>query len=242
MNYIGHLAFGIKALNILKKHNPSINEETFLTGCLAPDIARTDAFPKSVTHFRDNSPNLYKSPDLDKFLNKYGDRLHEDFVLGYYCHLYADKVFTDIFLFEAVTPLDKNYNPTCLQEKSVYIKNRKTNDIVDIRDKAKSTHLYSDYLKTTDFVGSYFNVPYKINFFVGNPNMDEIDYLKLGSMQDICSKYYNENTESIFSGDSETKFLDLDNYIRFISDQSENFANEVSNIFSISTSDFKSII
>lgn len=240
MNYIGHLAFGINALNILKQNNFSINEEVFLTGCLAPDIARTDLFPKSVTHFRDMSPNLYKAPDLDKFLSKYSHRLNDDFILGYFCHLYADNVFTNIFLFETAMPLDENYNPTYLKEESVYVKYAKTKDIYDIRNKTKSTTLYSDYHMLTYDVGKYFNIPFKINYSLSNPFMEEIDPSKLKLIQEQCEKYYNENTESIFSDNSQTKVLDKDKYINFIETYSEKFTNDLSNI--LLNNNYKSII
>ena len=242
MNYIGHLAFGINALNILKQNNVFINKENFLTGCLAPDIARTDLLPKSVTHFRDNCPNLYKSPDLNKFLSKYGNRLDEDFILGYFCHLYADNVFTKIFLFETAMPLDENFNPTYLKEKSVYVKNIKTNDVYDISNKTKSTHLYTDYSKLTHIVGNYFDIPYEINYSTKDPLMEEIDPCKLMSMQDKCIKFYNKNTESLFSDNSQTHFMDADKYIKFIEEQSTNFVNDLSKFFYNSNSDFKSII
>ncbi|MEG2712529.1 MAG: zinc dependent phospholipase C family protein [Clostridia bacterium] len=227
MNYTGHLAFGINALKFLKQNKIVSNENIFLTGCLAPDIARTDKKPKAVTHFRDKSPNFYTVPDLNRFISKYADRLDEDFVLGYLCHLYADKVFSNIFLPKTAPTLDVNLEPTLLFSDSVYIKNMKDCSIYKVTDYTSDTGLYADYSKLSDDVGKFFNVPFTYEYSTEDPNMEEIDSSKLLKIQEECIKYYNESTSTFYENNEDTQFIDKCKYINFIDKYSTYFASSL---------------
>lgn len=72
------------------------NSKKLLIGSIAPDIAKLTGSTKKESHFQDtDSDNL---PHLDRFLNKYGKYLSDDFVLGYYIHLYTDYLWFKYFV------------------------------------------------------------------------------------------------------------------------------------------------
>lgn len=175
MNYTGHIAFG---LEVYKRINKDIkNKDVFITGCVAPDIAIPDSFSKNQTHFREKSPYYFSAPDLNNFLDKYKSRLNEDFVLGYFCHLYADFVFSKYYMPSIAVPLDEYYNKFN-SVKAKYIFLEKNKNIIDAKLFSKMNPTYQDYAISDSHLIKEFNLPLDYNFSVEDPNMDEIDYHK----------------------------------------------------------------
>lgn len=74
----------------LKKDNDLI-----LLGSIAPDISKLIGWTKKKSHFIDDIPNV---PNLSLFLSSYKNYLNDDFVLGYYIHLYTDYLWVKTFL------------------------------------------------------------------------------------------------------------------------------------------------
>lgn len=70
------------------------NNKDILIGSIAPDISKHIGMTKLESHFEDENNDL---PNLDKFLLKYRKYLSDDFVLGYYIHLYTDYLWFKYF-------------------------------------------------------------------------------------------------------------------------------------------------
>lgn len=68
-------------------------QNAFLLGNIIPDAMERTA--KRNSHFWDEETfgRLNRIPNLDMFLKKYGDKLEDPFVLGYYTHLLLDNLF-----------------------------------------------------------------------------------------------------------------------------------------------------
>lgn len=87
-----HLCIAKKVNEIFKK-----NQKEFLLGSIAPDISKQIGKTKTESHFLDSEDT--NIPNLNKFLKKYKTSLkNNDFDLGYYCHLFADKIWFESFL------------------------------------------------------------------------------------------------------------------------------------------------
>lgn len=92
-------------INKVIKHN----KESILIGSIAPDISKSLGQSKLKSHFLDDIDN--DIPNIKKFLNKYKQKLNDDFVLGYYIHLYTDYLWFKYFIPEitneiVITKLD----------------------------------------------------------------------------------------------------------------------------------------
>lgn len=85
-----HLSIA-EEINKKIKHN---KKELFL-GAIAPDISKQLGRSKVVSHFQNGDDNI---PVLDKFLEKYGCHMNDDFILGYYIHLYTDYLWFKYFM------------------------------------------------------------------------------------------------------------------------------------------------
>ena len=74
------------------------DENKLLIGSIAPDISKHLGQSKLFSHFLDSVDS--DIPNIDKFLNKYKDRLYDDFTLGYFIHLYTDYLWFKYFMTE----------------------------------------------------------------------------------------------------------------------------------------------
>lgn len=109
-----------------------------LLGAIAPDIAKLVGDPKAKSHF--SSEENDNIPNLDIFLNKYKGYLNDDFVIGYYIHLYTDYLWFTYF----IENIDYNSTITridgakieCTRDEFVnYLYNDYTNINIKIIDK-----------------------------------------------------------------------------------------------------------
>lgn len=77
--------------------NKTLNRDNkkLLIGSIAPDITKLIGRTKIVSHFQDKDDDL---PNLNKFLSKYKSDLSDDFVLGYYIHIFTDYLWFKYFV------------------------------------------------------------------------------------------------------------------------------------------------
>lgn len=88
-----HLAVAKK----LEKDLKIKNKYDFYLGSIAPDISKQIGRSKYESHFLKNS---YKEdvPNMDLFVAKYPNFKENDFDIGYYIHLYTDKLWFEEFM------------------------------------------------------------------------------------------------------------------------------------------------
>jgi len=72
------------------------NSKKLLLGTIAPDIAKQVGRSRASTHFYEEKTGE-KYPNLALFLKKYESFLFDDFVMGYYIHLYTDYLWSKYF-------------------------------------------------------------------------------------------------------------------------------------------------
>lgn len=120
-----HICVANEINKVLKRDNRSI-----LIGSITPDIAKQVGESKKESHFLDDENN--NIPNLEKFLDKYKNNFNDDFVLGYYIHLYTDYYWFKYFMTEFIKKdfiytLDGNALKLSEEEKVKYIYNDYTN-------------------------------------------------------------------------------------------------------------------
>ena len=102
------------------------DKKKLLIGAIAPDISKLIGDNKVKSHFLDNND----IPNIDLFLDKYKKNLNDDFVLGYYIHLYTDYLWTKYFFSEIV---DNN------------VISKLNGDKVICNDEQLTNYIYNDY-------------------------------------------------------------------------------------------------
>ena len=99
-----HMAVANEVNKTLKRNNNAI-----LIGSIAPDISKQVGQTKLKSHFLDEVGN--DIPNISRFLEKYKNSLNDDFVMGYFIHLYTDYLWfkyfmTEIYKKDVITKLD----------------------------------------------------------------------------------------------------------------------------------------
>ena len=94
------MASSVIHMCVAKKINEKLkyNENMLLLGSIAPDTSKHVGETKTRSHFFDDHENIM----IDKFLNKYGDKLNDPFIMGYFIHLYTDLLWDKYFICDIV--------------------------------------------------------------------------------------------------------------------------------------------
>ena len=133
------MASAIIHICVAKEINKKLkmNEKELYLGAIAPDISKQIGENKNKSHFLTTSeedvPNIYQ------FLNKYKHELNNPFNMGYFIHLYTDKIWFAEFLrsklYEnCIKLLDGTSVNTTQQEKLRIIYNDYTNLNIQLID------------------------------------------------------------------------------------------------------------
>lgn len=187
-----HLAVGKRVNEKLCK-----KEEPFLTGCIAPDLAKLVGINRDVSHFK-NKNNEY---DLDRFLNKYKDYMNNEYVFGYYIHLYTDYLWYRYFIRDA--------------EESDYITKLDGNKIKCVSENMKKLYMYSDYSKLSfDLINEYgldLEFFHK-NEYYSNSIIEEVPYDQIGLLIEQTVKLLtqkNYTNSFIFDFEDVKQFVEV---------------------------------
>lgn len=139
------------------KENLDINYYDYILGAIAPDLSKLLNTTRTNSHFL--IPNT-ETIDIDKFLNKYKTYLTNSFTLGYYIHLFADKLFyedyyplfiKDNFLSSVVKTLDNEVLKISKDERKQLLYNDYTNLNISLIEEYNLTLdiFYNEYVKPT---------------------------------------------------------------------------------------------
>ncbi len=149
------MASSVIHICIANEINKTINRDSkkLLIGTIAPDISKLLGETKFYSHFLDNVNN--NIPNINKFLDKYGNYLNDDFVLGYYIHLYTDYLWFKYFIPNVI--------------KGNYIKEL-DGTLVKYTEETFKYYVYNDYSNLNNQLIDRYNFPMKIFY-------EEIPYI-----------------------------------------------------------------
>jgi len=95
------MASSVIHMCVAKKINETLkikDENMLLLGSIAPDISKHLGESKTRSHFFDDNENV----DMNRFLEKYKNKLNHPFMLEYYIHLYTDYLWEKYFLSDII--------------------------------------------------------------------------------------------------------------------------------------------
>ena len=195
------MASSIIHICVANEVNKKLNKKQadILIGSIAPDISKHIGKTKKESHFLDDiDSNL---PNLDNFLKKYKNHLDNDFVLGYYIHLYTDYLWIKHFL------------PEFYNEEYIY----KLNGTVEkINEDEKIYYIYNDYTNLNISLIDEYGLDLKI-FYNEIPKFEniikEIPMNKLKLIIDktgsVIKDAKENNTYYIFDKNIVTEFINF---------------------------------
>lgn len=147
-----HMAVASEVNKVLNKDKTKL-----MLGTIAPDISKTLGFSKKISHFVDPG-DKYEAPSVSSFLSKYKKYLNDDFVLGYYMHLYVDFLWFKYFLTE-------------IRDESEVTKLDGTK--VNLKGNMFEMYLYSDYTNLNSQLFDLYDIDCKI-FYMDLPEIPDI--------------------------------------------------------------------
>ena len=148
-----HIAVANEINKIIKRDHKKI-----LIGTIAPDISKHIGEDKTRSHFLKEKDIAI--PDLEKFLAKYENNLNDDFVMGYYIHLYTDYLWFKYFIPEIVD-----------EDKLIITKLDGTK--VSCSEKKINFYIYNDYTNLNNLLIDEYNLDLKI-FYEEIPKLKNI--------------------------------------------------------------------
>ncbi len=175
------------------------NENRLLIGAIAPDISKCIGDTKVKSHFLDNE--IDNIPNINKFLDKYKDNLNDDFVMGYYIHLYTDYLWFKYYL----PSLENNNVVTKLDGKKV-----------KLNGNMLSLYIYNDYTNLNIELLTKYNID--LEFLYNNElinisnKIEEIPIDKLNILFDETIKIISKsklNKSYLFDIKSIDKFIKM---------------------------------
>ncbi len=177
---------------IASELNKKLNRDKskLFIGTISPDISKHIGQDKMITHFLDNPET--ELPNLDRFLKKYGNNLNDDFILGYYIHLYADYLWFKYFL-PKVFDEDKN------------MITKKDGSVIKCNGKMLLLYIYNDYTNMNTLLIDEYDLDLKI-FYNEIPKIDQImDEIPMDSLYLIVN-----NASEIIANSKTTKDMVFD--------------------------------
>ena len=193
-----HLVVANEVNKVLKKDKKAI-----LIGSISPDISKQIGETKVLSHFLDDVDGGI--PNIEKFLNKYREKLDDDFVMGYYIHLYTDYLWF------------KYFYPDFIKNEYIY----KLDGIKEKVNEEKITkYFYNDYTNLNIKLIEEYNMDLKIfyeevpefNNIISEIPMDKLHIIidKIG----IIIENAKVKKDYVFNFDMVQKFIeDSVNYI-----------------------------
>ncbi len=153
------MASSVIHLAVAEELNKKLKREkkAFLIGSIAPDISKLVNDSREKSHFIDNKEGI---PNIDKFLDKYRDKLDDEFVLGYYIHLYTDYIWFKYFV------------PEVFNQESEEI-TKLDGTVVKCNGNMMSLYIYNDYTNLNIQLIDEYNLDLSI-FYEGIPKLNNI--------------------------------------------------------------------
>ncbi len=145
-----HIAVTNEINKVIKRNNKNI-----LIGSIAPDIAKQIGMDKKKSHFQKTNEDL---PQLDLFLSLYKNNLNDDFVLGYYIHLYTDYLWF------------KYFEPEFYKNGVIY---KLDGSVEKVEPEKKKDYFYNDYTNLNIKLIDQYNLDLSI-FYQDIPKFNNI--------------------------------------------------------------------
>lgn len=216
------MASAVIHLAVANEINKALNRDKskLLIGSIAPDISKFIGEDKTISHFiKEKGSNI---PDIEKFLNKYKNNLTDDFVIGYFIHLYTDYLWFKYFVTEF-------YNKPMIMKLD--------GTIVKGEEDTISFYIYNDYTDLNIKLLDKYNMDLKI-FYNDLPDLNDIiEEIPMEKVQIIVDQM---GTIIKNSGEKKNYVFNIKNVETFIKISTElilSKINEINNSFNIETID-----
>ncbi len=205
------MASSIIHMAVAKEINDYLNRDykSILIGSIAPDISKQINESRNKSHFIKYEKDI---PELNDFLALYKNDLEDDFVLGYFIHLYTDYLWFKYFL------------PNFINENESYIYDINTKNKIKVSRDEMLKLIYNDYTNINVDVIDKYNLDLSI-FYETLPSFKNIiKEIPMDKLKVIIDKagIIIENSKK-----NKPYIFDIDEIERFINFSSNTILNDL---------------
>lgn len=196
-------------------------KDAFQVGNLIADSV-TD---KTYSHFRhpDRNEKLMVYPDLDLFFDKYRHLLSDSSCLGYYFHLYIDRVYAKDYIPQIITFYDVNGQESSDKADITHALIKRTGELVPIKTIFSDTYYYGDFTKMNTYLMKRYSLSTDLSFDVINPGIEEVDYDNIVKIHKQLEEYLTVSENDVY----DLKVFDVEDLLQFLEQAVEEFVHEL---------------
>ena len=173
----------------------NINDDNLLIGSIAPDISKLIGESKIKSHYLTYDEDI---PDIQLFLKENKNYLKHPFELGYFIHLYTDKIWF------------KSFSPKFLCNKSLKLKD---GSILPVTEDSFASIIYNDYSNLNSELIDIYKLDLKIFYEEPNISKSNIEGYPISKIKILIDKMGNIICNS---SNNPTYVLDLNEIVKFI--------------------------
>ena len=224
--YTMHLAEATMLLPRLKKRYKTDEKwvNRFLLGTLLPDTKiRGD---KKESHFwaPEDLDKIARAPKIELFLDKYGKRLPEPCLLGYYAHLYLDSKYVTDFWPDMLAFFDANGREAEKTEEIARVHVARSGENVSVKDFYSVEYYYGDYNRMNGYFFDRYPIQIPVFEDEFDPGIDEVNIQHMHrvlSEMDMLVKSLDQPVPG------PVRVFDVEEFDRFIARNAEEFLNSL---------------
>ncbi len=223
--YVMHLAEERMILDQLKAQMTVSDEweQRFRTGTLLPDTKLRDEKPLSHFWKPEEAHLLARSPDLDAFMEKYGDRLDDPLVFGYLAHLHLDGLYLQNFWPAFIRFDDARGNPETVREKVTDVLILKNGRHVPVNDFFSPRWYYGEYGKLNYYFVKRYGISLPDWQHAGPCTIDEVNMEDLSMILSYVGAHLDNCRPG---GEQRLQIFDLEAMNDFIRTSADTFINK----------------
>lgn len=206
---------------LFDKYNMDVDQDAFGVGNLIPDSVSD----KTFSHFRHPSRNkkLMVYPDMDLFLDKYQHLLSDSSCLGYYFHLYVDRIYAKDYIPQIVTFYDENGLEVSDRADITHALIKRTGELVPIKTFFSDEYYYGDFTKLNTYLINRFDLSTSLNKNVKNPGISEVDYADIAAIEKNLQEYLDVPEDAV----NELKVFEAEHLINFLEGLVDEFVERI---------------
>ena len=211
--FIIHLAEATMIMGFMEQKPDAKWQHEFLMGALLPDTRL--GIEKQTSHFWADAweENIARAPKLELFLKKYGYRLHEPVILGYYAHLYLDERYVNHYWPMILEFRDVLGHPEPRKEFIHDVRLKQNGKVIPFEEFFTVENYYGDYTRSNHWLVERYHLKTPVYSLLEHVDMDEVQAQDLKRVIDeldhICQSGHigDERTMAVFDLNSLDDFV-----------------------------------
>lgn len=217
-NMPGFILHMTAAQMLFEKYHIPANRDAFEVGNLIPDSVSD----KTFSHFRhpERNEKLMVYPDMDLFLDKYKQLLSESSCLGYYFHLFTDRIYAKDYIAEIVEFFSADGHLASDRADITHAFIKRTKELVPIKTFFSDEYYYGDFTKLNTYLLQRFRLSTDISETIQNPGIDEVDYTNISTIKTQLKSYLDVPENAVQS----LKVFDIEHLLSYLEQIVDDFA------------------